>query len=277
MEKGESSKNSRRARNAILTAAALTLNACGAEQNQANQKKNLTLQIVDSYESSNGFISVLREAGLKLDDSSFSTTKIKERVDGVTKFAESVKTLSVRIGKEWENMDVGVTLSSANASSLHSFIIFSDPVYIAAFTGRDTTAATAVNLENNTRVTYLAFLPDDIQTRYKFTTGKLDPNGFNLAVESCNNFINVDIDAAAEISIRSKIPANQYDGVRVVFQQLTTEAVCNSYALATAAKQGGVGYEEYQGVAEQSQLQNSTALDLRIPYIVLSKDHWETL
>jgi len=274
MEKRESSTQPRRAVRAFLAGAAVTLAAC---EPQAARTEKITLEYVEEYQLGNSSVSVMKEKGLQLDHSPFSSVNIHQAVDKAITFADKARMLSVRIGKESENLDLAVTLS-ATANQLHGFVIVENENAVAALTKKDSPAVTEINLDNNTRVTYLTFLPAEVQTKFKFNNGRLDPNVYNLSVESCNNFLDVATDPTVDNYLRNqKVPENRHESFKLVFKQLATDAVCNSYALATSAKQAGISYEEYQGVAGQNQLGDTASFGMRIPYLVFSKDLWETL
>lgn len=233
--------------------------------------EKLVVRLKHSFETHGQTVDVLTIEDAEIEGTALSKEKIEKRAKLAASLPTTLPKATVQIGAGDGTAPRPVEVSIGLGEGQHGFIVTENQDQLNVAIGGDVTvpAATSIDLETGMRASAFVLVDKDEQTRF----GVGNANEFNLAVEACNNMVDVEIsDQAFLDEAMSTIDSADAQGILNVMQKLVTESVCNSYALATSAFDAGMTHAEYQEVAAGQTLGQEAGIGLEIGYVTFPQE-----
>lgn len=259
---------------AVAVGLAISLGATACSESGPKKQEKIVMLAEDSLKDSlTGTTLIARQKGVDTVGTPLSSENIKSEMKRIEQFVILTPSLDVVMVNTIDNSgDLTLNTQLKNEGNDRVISILKDTSVMEGLTGQKITALTTKNEDGP--ASFIALVGEGTKTRFD---DRIDPNGFNRAVELCNSSVEIKLSAESARDIKSVVGQDAFENMNILFDKLNHEAVCNSYALFASSLDAGISYPEYKGIAEAQQLQDVASLGFTIPYLVFDQDKYNQI
>lgn len=271
----------------LLAASSLLGAACSGDSEPQPEQPDITVKVPDSegntlrlqrtFETHGQTVDIVSMGDIQLEGTNFSVKQIEKQVKRAATLPSFLPSVQVPVGPVGGSETDSITASLSVADAVHGFIVVENQEQLGIAVGGSGlmkgNSATGFDMVSGVRSSGFLIGREGEKDQFGF-----DANDSRLYLEACNNMVRFSADAAAIERLMGPIPANDRETSLEAMNVLLGGAVCRSYALALAAREAEMVYEEYSQIASQHQKLDDTAkLGLDIYHIAFPEDVYAQL